>query len=60
MAYFYINKSRLLPVRLAYPAGHFYLWDIEYPKTKVETSSGPLPEETEDGEGGPVVITSIS
>mgnify|MGYP007100770760 CR=1 FL=1 len=25
--YLCINKSRPLPVRLAYPAGHFYLWE---------------------------------
>ena len=25
--YLCTNKSRSLPVRLAYPAGHFYLWE---------------------------------
>ena len=27
--YLYINKSRPLPVRLAYPAEHFYLWESD-------------------------------
>lgn len=27
--YLCINKSRPLPVRLAYPAGHFYLWESD-------------------------------
>ena len=30
MLYFCSNKSRPLPVRLAYPAGHFfYLWESD-------------------------------
>lgn len=27
--YLCTNKSRPLPVRLAYPAGHFYLWESD-------------------------------